>query len=33
MAGQMPLGMMVPGRGMQREAKLGGFYQEGPGPS
>lgn len=24
-------GEVVPGQGMQREAKSGGFYQEGPG--
>lgn len=32
-ARQMRMGMMVPGWSMQREAKLGGFYQEGQGPS
>lgn len=32
-ARQMWMGMMVPGWSMQREAKLGGFYQEGQGPS
>lgn len=32
-ARQTWLGIRVPGRSMQREAKLGGFYQEGQGPS
>lgn len=32
-ARQTRLGMMVPSQGLQREEKLGGFYQRAPGPA